>query len=62
MAVEPGKDMKQSVFPLNEGDVVLQWPAAISQESYEDFKVWLDLMARRVEHSIHVTDDDPEAP
>jgi hypothetical protein len=34
--------MKQEVFTLAEGDVVLQWPSELSMESYTDFKDWLN--------------------
>ena len=47
---QPG--MNQDVFTLEEGDVVLQWPASLSPESFEDFKDWLDLMARKVGRAV----------
>ena len=49
--------MKQDTYTLDEGDVVLQWPAKLSQEGYEDVKAWLDLIARKMKRSV-VTDDD----
>ena len=57
--------MKQDTFTLEEGDVVIQWPASLSQESFEDFKDWLRLLERRVARSVQApktaeqsTDDD----
>lgn len=44
--------MNQDTFTLEEGQVILQWPAKISQESYNDFKDWLDLMARKVKRAV----------
>lgn len=39
---------KQDVFSLDEGQVVLQWPASMSPESFEDFKAWIDLQVRKI--------------
>lgn len=44
--------MKEDVFTLPEGDVILQWPEVISQESYQDLKSWTDLMMRKIQRSI----------
>ncbi len=44
--------MKQDTYTLDEGDVVLQWPARLSQESYEDLKDWLDLIARKMKRAV----------
>jgi hypothetical protein len=53
--------MKQEVFTLSEGDVVLQWPSEMSPESYTDFKDWLDLIARKVQRAAQTPKTDPEA-
>ena len=45
--------MKEDVFALTEGDVVLQWPELLSQESFEDLKAWADIVLRKIER--HVT-------
>ena len=47
---KPG--MKQDIFTLDEGQVVLQWPAKLSQDSYEDFEGWINLILRRAKRSI----------
>jgi len=44
--------MKNDVFTLDEGQASLQWPAKMSQESYDDFKSWLDLIARKAKRSV----------
>ena len=48
-----GSGMKEDVFALTEGDVVLQWPELLSQESFEDLKAWADIVLRKIER--HVT-------
>ncbi len=52
--------MNQNTLQLDEGNVILQYPARISPESYEDLKDWLDLVARRVRRAVSDPDDDPE--
>ena len=44
--------MKEDVFSLTEGDVVLQWPELLSQESFEDLKVWAGIVLRKIEREI----------
>lgn len=43
--------MNNDVFTLEEGEAVLQWPARMSPESYEEFKAWLDLIARKAKRA-----------
>ena len=40
--VTPKVGMNSDTFSLDEGQVILQWPAKMSPESYEDFKSWFD--------------------
>lgn len=47
---EPG--MKQDVYGLDEGDVVLQWPARLSQKSFEEISDWFELIKRKLSRSI----------
>jgi len=47
---KPG--MNQDTLTLDEGQVVLQWPASISPENYEDLKDWLELMSRRIKRAV----------
>jgi hypothetical protein len=44
---------KQDTFTLDEGPAVLQWPAKMSETSYEDFKDWVELQLRKIKRSIH---------
>ena len=53
--------MKEDVFTLNEGDAVLQWPATLSSESYDDLKAWLGLMLRKIERQSISTEDSNQS-
>lgn len=44
--------MRQDVFSLAEGDVTIQWPASLSQESYVDLADWLDILKRKMARSV----------
>lgn len=46
---------KQDVFSLSEGDAVLRWPEDLSEDSYEDFKGWLELVLRKVARSVKLS-------
>lgn len=57
------KGMNQDIFTLEEGDVTLQWPKHMSNESYNDFKSWVDLILRKAKRSITTEKaDSEEAP
>lgn len=43
--------MKEDVFSLDEGAVVLQWPDRLSRTSAEDMKEWLDLISKKVDRA-----------
>lgn len=43
---------KQDTFSLDEGNVILQWPDAMSQDSYEDFKSWVELQLRKIARTV----------
>ena len=51
---QEGSGMKEDVFALTEGDVVLQWPELLSQESFEDLKAWADIVLRKIERQVNV--------
>lgn len=53
--------MNQDTFTLDEGQVVLQWPASISPESYKDLEDWLKLMERRIKRAVVTEIPDEEA-
>lgn len=48
----PAPGIKQDVFSLDEGQVVLQWPAKMSAASYRDFKDWIDLQVRKIARAV----------
>jgi hypothetical protein len=52
LALEKGPGMRQEVFTLAEGDVVIQWPERISADSLEDFKDWLALLQRKISRGV----------
>ncbi|MDP3091960.1 MAG: hypothetical protein Q8N04_14890 [Nitrospira sp.] len=56
-SLPPKVGMNSDTFTLDEGQVILQWPAKMSHESYEDFKSWLDLVARKAKRAV----DKPSA-
>lgn len=46
---EPVKaGMKEDVFTLKEGDVVMQWPERLSSDSFADLETWTTLMLRKI--------------
>ena len=53
--LEPRPGMNNEVFTLEEGEVILQWPANMSPESYEDFKEWLNLIAKKAGRTVDKT-------
>jgi hypothetical protein len=62
--IKGNANMKQDVFSLSEGDVVLSWPTSLSQDSLDDLKAWLKLMERKISRSLvsdkSATEPDPE--
>jgi hypothetical protein len=52
--------MRQDVFSLTEGEVILNWPTPLSQESIEEFTDWLDLVKRRVIRATKPVTEPPE--
>jgi hypothetical protein len=47
--------MRQDVFSITEGDVVLSWPTPLSSDSIEEIKDWLRIAERKISRS-EVTD------
>ena len=43
---------KQDVFTLDEGEVVLLWPAELSEASFEDLSDWIALALRKIGRSL----------
>lgn len=46
--------IRQDVFSLSEGPVTIQWPATLSQESYQDISDWLEILRRKIGRSVKV--------
>lgn len=47
-----GSGMKQDVYPLSTGDVVLQWPTEMSSDDLDEFKDWLTLVTKKVTRTV----------
>lgn len=45
--------VRQDVFSLAEGTVTIQWPASLSQESFQDLSDWLAIVQRKIGRSVH---------
>jgi hypothetical protein len=54
----PKVGMKEDVFSLKEGDVVLQWPGQISAESYQDLEDWAAIILRKIKRGIGAKTED----
>ena len=57
-----GPKMKQDVFSLAEGEVVLSWPTPLSADSIEDLKSWLKIMERKISRAQATTDSSSADP
>lgn len=49
-SLAPG--MKEDIYSLVEGDVILQWPEQLSYESFEELEAWMKLMLRKLQRRI----------
>ena len=52
-----GAGMRQDTFSLDEGLVVLQWPAQLSEASYEDFRDWMELQLRKIGRAVRPAEE-----
>src|SRR5690606_8690773 len=43
---------RQDVWTIDEGQVVLQWPAKMSAASFEDFEAWIQLQLKKIKRGI----------
>jgi len=55
------ENMRQDVFSVDEGEVVLSWPVALSQDSITDIKEWLKIAERKITRSLKA-EAPPDAP
>ena len=58
VSIEATLPLIEATLPLDEGIASLTWPKSLSQESFEDFQDWVELMLRRAKRSIS---DEKEA-
>lgn len=59
--VKPKDGQQEAVFPLDEGEAVLQWPSHLSADSFEDFKNWVNLIVNKVKRSVDSGTSKPAA-
>jgi len=43
---------RQDTFSLDEGIAILQWPANLSEASYEDFESWIQLQLKKIKRTV----------
>ncbi|MCG3129151.1 MAG: hypothetical protein CHACPFDD_04061 [Phycisphaerae bacterium] len=58
----PMAGTNQDVFTLQEGPVVLQWPATLTPAGYEDLKDWFELVLRKIKRSIAQRESQDSSP
>ena len=46
--LNPGHLRAKEVFSLPEGDITMEWPIPMSQESFKDFCEWMNLVQRKM--------------
>jgi hypothetical protein len=51
--------VRQDVFSLAEGEVVLSWPAELSADSIADLKDWLKIVERKITRSEKTAQPEP---
>lgn len=47
-----GENMRQETFTLNSGDILIQFPASMSNDDFEDFSDWIEILKRKVGRSV----------
>ncbi len=52
--------MRQDVFSLAEGEVVLSWPTPLSQDSIKDLEGWLAIVKRKIARSVALKEAPPD--
>ena len=56
-----GATMRQDVFSLTEGEVILRWPTPLSADSIVDLKDWLKIVERKITRSTTQNDQQVES-
>lgn len=59
MAAPLTSGSKQDIFSLEEGQVLIQWPANMSEDSFEDFKAWLKLVEKKIGRAYKKEGNEP---
>lgn len=54
--------MKEDIFSLDEGAVLLQWPERLSEASAQDLQDWLDLIGGKIKRAVdaQLADNSPD--
>jgi hypothetical protein len=55
------QNMRQDVFSLTEGEVVISWPTPLSQASIDDLKDWMKILERKIARSLATNDEQKSA-
>lgn len=48
--------LKQEVFALDSGQIVVSWPEQINPQSFEDVKDWLTILERKIGRCVKQND------
>ncbi len=51
-------NMREDVFSLAEGEVLLRWPTPLSADSVQDLKDWLEIVQRKIARSTAKAEDE----
>jgi hypothetical protein len=54
--------LRRDVFSLPEGTVIIEWPASLSTDSYDDIKDWLEILKRKIGRSVVKPEADKAGP
>jgi hypothetical protein len=54
--------MRQDIFSLAEGTVLIQWPTPLSADSIQDLKDWLKIVERKITRSEAASVDEAKQP
>jgi hypothetical protein len=57
---KPEIAMKQETFALDNGSILIQWPEELSEESYQDFVDWVDILKRKVKRCVKKRSEDAD--
>ena len=42
-----------AVLPLENGDIIVQWPQRISADELDDLLAWFEIMKRKIDRTVH---------